>query len=90
MEHSKERQKKKIKKPYHFKKSEVDLDGYRKEIQDRDPAHLLKRALAALTTSRQLHLFFVLQAVAAACGVGQVMLCIGRFIRVSQAVVMQS
>jgi hypothetical protein len=90
MENSKERPKKKIKKPYHLKKSDVDLDGYRKDIQDRDPAHLLKRAVAAIKTSRQLHLFLVLQTVAAACGVGQVMLCIGWFFRVPQEVSMQS
>jgi hypothetical protein len=89
MEESKERSRKKIKKPYHLKKADVDLDGYKKDIQDRSAAHLLERAFVAIKTSRQFHLFLALQAAAAACGVGQIMLCIGWFICVSQVVIVR-
>ncbi|KAA8911844.1 hypothetical protein FN846DRAFT_904045 [Sphaerosporella brunnea] len=77
MEQSKEKSKKKTKKPYYIKKADVDLDGYRNEIQERDPAHLLKRAAVAVKTSRQFQLFLAFQAVAVAFGIGQIMLCIG-------------
>jgi hypothetical protein len=68
---------KKNKKPYHFKKSDLDLDGYRKDIQDRSAAHLFERGLSTLRTSRRFHLYVILQVLAAALGYGQVMFCIG-------------
>jgi hypothetical protein len=68
---------KKRKKPFHIKRSDLDLDGYRKEIQDQSPTYLVQRALTALKVSRQFHLFVGLQVVAAFFGYGQVMLCIG-------------
>jgi hypothetical protein len=74
---------KKIKKPFHLKKADVDLDGYRKELQDRSPAHLAQRAVTALKSSRQFHIYLLLQSVAAFCGYGQVMMCIGTYRRLS-------
>jgi len=78
MDKPKERSKK-IRKPFHLKKADVDLDGYRKEIQDQSPAYLAQRAMAALKSSRQFHIYLVLQIVAAFSGYGQVMMCIGTY-----------
>jgi len=82
MDGSKERAKK-IKKPFYLKKADVDLDGYRKELQDQSPAYLAQRAVAALKSSRQFHIYLLLQSVAAFCGYGQVMMCIGAYRRLS-------
>lgn len=68
---------KKPKKPYHIKRSDLNLDEYKKEIQDRSPGHLFHSALATLRVSRQFHLYLLLQCLAAAVGYGQIMLCIG-------------
>lgn len=78
MEMSKERPKK-IKKPFHLKKADLDLDGYRKDIQDRSPALLFDRALNTLKISRQFHLYVALQLLTAYLGFGQVILCIGSY-----------
>ncbi|KAF8540516.1 hypothetical protein BDD12DRAFT_833312 [Trichophaea hybrida] len=76
MEKPKERSKKN-KKPYHFKKSDLDLDEYKKEIRDQSPGYLVERAIIVLKTSRQLHLYVILQVLAACLGFGQIMMSIG-------------
>lgn len=68
---------KRQKKPYHIKKADLDLAGYKKDLEDRSPAHLFQRAVTSLRTSRQFHLYLFLQALAAVSGYGQFMFCIG-------------
>lgn len=76
METAKTKQKKQ-KKPFHIKRGDLDLAGYKKDLQDRSPAHLFNRAVTSLRTSRQFHLYLLIQALAAAIGYGQLALCIG-------------
>ncbi|RPA97456.1 hypothetical protein L873DRAFT_1690947 [Choiromyces venosus 120613-1] len=76
METAKTKQKKQ-KKPFHIKREDLDLAGYKKDLQDRSPAHLFNRAVTSLRTSRQFHLYLLIQALAAAIGYGQLALCIG-------------
>ncbi|KAF8248930.1 hypothetical protein K440DRAFT_227587 [Wilcoxina mikolae CBS 423.85] len=78
MEKPKERSKKN-KKPYHFKKSDLDLDEYKKEIRDQSPGYLVERAIGVLKTSRQFHLYVILQVLAACLGFGQIMMSIGMY-----------
>lgn len=68
---------KRQKKPYHIKKADLDLTGYKKDLEDRSPGHLFQRAVTSLRISRQFHLYVLLQSVAAVCGYGQFMFCIG-------------
>ncbi|KAI5851446.1 hypothetical protein DFP73DRAFT_537186 [Morchella snyderi] len=68
---------KRVKKPYDIKKADLDLAGYRKELDDRSPAHLFQRAITSLRASRQFHLYLLLQAIAAFFGYGQFVFCIG-------------
>ena len=68
---------KKPKKPYRVRKSDLRLDEYKQQLRDRSPALLLRRAWAAVLRSRRLHLYLALQALAAALGYGQLMLCVG-------------
>lgn len=68
---------KRLKKPYHIKKADLDLAGYKKDLEDRSPAHLFQRAVTSLRTSRQFHLYLLLQVAAAIFGYGQFMFCIG-------------
>lgn len=74
---SKSAEKKKPKKPFHIKKADLRLDEYKQEIKDRSPGLLLRGAWQKLLTSRQFHLYLLIQAIAAGFGYGQVMLCIG-------------
>lgn len=74
---SKPTEKKKPKKPFHIKKSDLRLDEYKQEIRDKSPGLLLRGALESLLTSRQFYLYLLLQALAAGFGYGQMMLCIG-------------
>lgn len=76
MEKPKERAKK-PKKPFFIKKADLDLDGYKKEIQDQSPRLLFNRAVNTLRTSRQFHFYVALQLLSAVLGFGQVMLCVG-------------
>lgn len=67
----------KQKKPFYFKKADLNLDEYRQELLDRSPKELAMRALKAVMNSKQFWLFVFLQTVVAAIGYGRVMLCIG-------------
>ncbi len=67
----------KPKKPYHIKRSDLNLTEYKKERSDRSPQILFNRALTSLKTSRQFHLYIGLQILAVVSGYGQVMLAVG-------------
>lgn len=68
---------KRQKKPYHIKKADLDLTGYKKDLEDRSPGHLFQRAVTSLRISRQFHLYVFLQVIAVVFGYGQFMFCIG-------------
>lgn len=68
---------KRQKKPYHIKKADLDLTGYKKDLEDRSPGHLFQRAVTSLRISRQFHLYVFLQVIAVVSGYGQFMFCIG-------------
>ncbi|KAI5779976.1 hypothetical protein EDC01DRAFT_633424 [Geopyxis carbonaria] len=68
---------KRTKKPFYLKKSDLDLEDYKKEIQDQSPRHLLKTLVERLRTSKKFHIWCLLQIIAALLGFGQVMACIG-------------
>jgi len=74
---SKSAENKKPKKPFHIKKADLRLDEYKQEIRDRSPGLLLREAWQKLLTSRQFHMYLLIQAISAGFGYGQMMLCIG-------------
>ncbi|KAF8419921.1 hypothetical protein EV426DRAFT_614068 [Tirmania nivea] len=74
---SKSGERKKPKKPFHIKKADLRLDEYKQEISDGNPGLLLREVWQKLFTSRQFHMYLLIQAIAAGLGCGQMMLCIG-------------
>ena len=71
--------KKKTKKPYHFSKTDLQLDDYIEERDSRSPSLLLQRAYNHLKNSRQFHVYIIVQILAVWIGYGQVMFVIGLF-----------
>ena len=71
------KKKKEKKKPYRVRKSDLRLDEYKQQLRDRSPALLLRRVWAAALHSRRFHLYLAAQALAAALGYGQLILCAG-------------
>lgn len=69
---------KKQKKPFAYKKADLNLEEYKKDIRDRSPRALYERAKNAVLMSKQFRLYVVIQLIAAGLGFGQVMFCIGR------------
>ncbi|CCX31443.1 hypothetical protein FPQ18DRAFT_313862 [Pyronema domesticum] len=68
---------KRDKKPFHIRKEELALDEYKQELREKSPSDLARRAVDVLKTSRQFHLYVLLQILAAYFGFGQFLLCIG-------------
>ena len=69
---------KKPKKPWAYKKADLNLEEYKKEILDKSPSVLFRRGCNAVLYSWKFYLYLVMQAIAAGCGCGQIMFCIGR------------
>ncbi|KAK6338770.1 hypothetical protein TWF696_009582 [Orbilia brochopaga] len=65
------------KKPYHFKRADLDLDDYQLQQEQKSTSLLISRAFQALVRSRQFYAYLVLQAVAAWFKLGQVFFCVG-------------
>src|SRR5947207_276710 len=65
------------KKPWHVSRRDLDLDAYRLEQDRKSITKLLYRGLAHVSSSRQFHVYLLLQAIAAWYGVGQVFFCVG-------------
>ncbi|KAI9697507.1 MAG: hypothetical protein M1820_007773 [Bogoriella megaspora] len=71
--------KRKSKKPYHIPRSSLDIPGFIEERDSRRPSLLLTNFYYKLRTSRQFHLYVLLQALTATIGYGQVMFIVGLF-----------
>lgn len=69
---------KKPKKPKFIKKSDLDIEGYKKELRDRDPKHLFRTTVNNILASRQFWTYVAIQLVAGWYGYGQVALCTGK------------
>ncbi|KAK6344671.1 hypothetical protein TWF718_006629 [Orbilia javanica] len=67
----------KPKKPYHIKRSDLDLEFYEQQQDQKSFSLLFTRSVRALINSRQFYAYLLLQAVAAWYGLGQVFLCVG-------------
>ncbi|KAK6340105.1 hypothetical protein TWF730_001876 [Orbilia blumenaviensis] len=74
---SKKPKDKSLKKPYHIKRADLDLDDYQLQQEQKSFSLLFSRGVQALVRSRQFYAYLVLQAVAAWFRLGQVFLCVG-------------
>lgn len=69
--------KQKVKKPYNIKRSDLNLEEYVQQQDEKSPAILIRRALTHLAYSRQLYAYVAVQLLAMWYGFGQIFFCIG-------------
>ncbi|KAF3106901.1 hypothetical protein TWF569_005847 [Orbilia oligospora] len=73
----KDKSKDKPKKPYHIKRSDLDLEFYEQQQEQKSFSLLFSRSINSLIRSKQFYAYLVLQGIAAWWGLGQVFLCVG-------------